>query len=73
METYMKGLNLKKNSQGKSDECDSKIRSIFSSILHAIYGIVCIQIKYSLMLIVKICKFFLLSSLNRKHNPFAIV
>ena len=53
-------------------DCVSKIKPIISIIFHAIYGAVCIQLIHSLMMIVRLY-YILLSSSNRKNDPFSIV
>ena len=47
MQTYCKVLNFYYTCQIHSVECMSKIKSILSMILHAIYGAVCIQHTHS--------------------------
>ena len=52
----------------------SKIKSILSIIFHSIYGAVCIQlIHFLLRWLWEYMYFVLLSSSNRKYDPFAIV
>ena len=54
-------------------ECVSKIKSILSVIFHVIYGAVCIQLTITLMMTVRMrVLIILLSSSNRKYDPFAI-
>ena len=52
----------------------SKIKSILSIIVHALYGAVCIQFTHVSYDVCEImCTFFLLTSPNRKYDPFAII
>ena len=52
-----------------------KIKSIRSIIFHAMYGAVCIHSAYPFLLwrLWEYVYFVLLSSSNRKYDPFAIV
>ena len=46
MQTYLKVINFWNTCQVYSAECVSKIKSILSIILHALYGAVCIQLTH---------------------------
>ena len=59
--------------QVHSVECASKIKSVLSIIFHVIYGAVCIQLTHFSCDDCENMLHFILSSSNRKYEPFAIV
>ena len=54
-------------------ECVYKIKSILSTIFHAIYGAVCIQLIHFSCDDFENTYLIVLSSLERKYDPFEIV
>ena len=68
-------LNFLNICQVHSVEYVSKSNSVLSVIFHAIYGAICIQLTHLVYLfwLWEYMNFILLSSSNRKYDPFAIV
>ena len=68
------GIEFLNTCQEHYIECVSKIQTILSIIAHAIYGAVCIQFTlFLLWWLWEYVYYILLSSSNRKCDPFAIV